>query len=86
MSAVISVLTSDAPSAAAALYGRFDASNAAFLQRHLDALAGDVVIDCTKVASLDDTARTVIDRFCDAAARERRRVVIRGERHRARAS
>jgi anti-anti-sigma regulatory factor len=78
MSAVISVLASDAPSASASLYGTFDASNRAFLERHLDSLAGDVVIDCSKVAALDDAARGVLDRFIEDAARAHRRVVIRG--------
>ena len=77
MSAVISVLASDAPSAAAALYGTFDASNRAFLERHLAALAGDVAIDCTKVASLDEGTVAVLNEYCDAAALEHRRVVIR---------
>jgi hypothetical protein len=80
MSAVISVLASDAPSAAASLYGTFDASNRRFLERQLRALEGDVVIDCSKAVSIDAAARSVLDEFCAVAARDRRRVVIRGDR------
>lgn len=86
MSAVISVLASDAPSAAIGLYGTFGATNCEYLERHLGAVAGDVVVDCTKAASLDDAALAVLDRFCRAAAHEGRQVVVRGDRRPARAT
>jgi anti-anti-sigma regulatory factor len=76
MNAVISVLASDA-SAAASLYGTFDASNRSFLERQLRALQGNVVIDCTKAASLDDGAIALLHDFRERARRERRQVVIR---------
>ncbi|MFA5884686.1 MAG: hypothetical protein WDA60_12605 [Acidimicrobiia bacterium] len=80
MSAAISVLASDAPSAAIALYGTFDTSNLGFLERHLNTLEGDVVIDCTNVSSLADEAVTLLNEFRAGAARVRRRVVIRPQR------
>ena len=80
MSAAISVLASDAPSAAIALYGTFDASNLGFLERHLSIIEGDVVIDCTNASSLGDEAFALLNRFQAGAARVRRRVVIRTRR------
>jgi hypothetical protein len=77
MSAVISVLASDAPSAAAALYGTFDISNRGLLERLLRALDGDVVIDCTKATSIDDGTVAFLDAFREEAMHSRRQVVIR---------
>jgi len=77
MSAAISVLASDAPSAAIALYGTFDRTNLGFLARHLDALEGDVLIDCTMAGSIASEAVALLHDYRSGAARIRRNVVIR---------
>jgi anti-anti-sigma regulatory factor len=77
MTAAFSVLEADERRSAAALLGSFDQSNQWFLEKHLDELDGDVLLDCTSVESLDDDAVAALRRFRDRAARQRRRVTFR---------
>ena len=77
MTAAFSVLEADNRRSAAALLGAFDESNRWFLEKHLEELDGDVLLDCHSVESLDDDAVATLRRFRDRAARQRRRVTFR---------
>ena len=76
MTAAFSVLESDERRSAAALLGTFDRTNRWFLEKHLDELDGDVMLDCESVESLDETAVAALRRFRERAARQRRRVTF----------
>lgn len=76
MSAAICVTAADAQCSAATLSGTFDRSNRWFLDKHLDELDGNVVLDCRDIERLDDWAVDTLLAFRDRAASQRRRVVF----------
>jgi anti-anti-sigma regulatory factor len=77
MAAAVSIHSYDQRVSNAALIGSFDAANADFLAEHLDELVGDVVLDCTRLESLDARAAGVLLRFRSALRRRGRQLMFR---------
>jgi anti-anti-sigma regulatory factor len=77
MGAAISIDAADNNGSAASLHGRFDQSNRWFLDKHLRELPGDIVLDCHHVEDFDNSALSSLRKFCEEAAAQNRRVVIR---------
>ena len=77
MAVAFSVVAADDHHSSAELSGAFDRSNRWFLEKHLDELDGDVVLDCQRIEALDAHAIAALRRFRTRASREGRRVVFR---------
>ncbi len=78
MTAAVSILSWSARCSTAALLGAFDEANAEFLDGHLRDLAGDVILECEALESLDDTSADVLLAFRRAVNDRGSHVMFRG--------
>ncbi len=78
MIGTISILSFDERTSRAALIGSFTEDNAEFLARHLEALPGDVVLECERLDDLDPSSALVLLDFRESRGADGLRVFFRG--------
>lgn len=78
MNGTISVLSFSDRMSSAALVGSFAGDNAAFLARHLEELAGDVLLECEHLDDLDAAGASVLHAFRETRDRQGFWVFFRG--------
>jgi anti-anti-sigma regulatory factor len=78
MTAAISILSFGTDTSAAALVGPFTSDHTAFLARHLEALAGNVVLECERLDDLDASSASVLLDFRASRVSQGLGVLFRG--------
>lgn len=77
MAGAITILSFDDGCSSAALVGDFTGEGSAFLEQHLDELAGDVVLECEHLEALDEESASTLLAFRRRRDAEGRAVMFR---------